>query len=122
MDLFIIEEPSIKAKFTGTITKRYHSLLMFVLICCSLHLDSRYCHSFFEVCDFFFIWVFFHDYSRTTGLQGRGESISLTPHYHIHPLHRHLDISRLITADSSSLHIGSSRTRTGNLWFPRASC
>ena len=36
---------------------------------------------------------------------GEGEDISLTPHYHFHPLHRHLDISRLITAESSPLHI-----------------
>ena len=70
---------------------------------------------------FVFIWVFFHDHSRITGLQGKREGISLTPHYHFHPLHRHLDISRAITADSSPLHIGSSRARTGNLCFPSAS-
>ena len=64
---------------------------------------------------FFSIWVFFHDHSRITGLQGKGEGISLTPHYHFHPLHRHLDISRAITAESSPLHIASSRTRPGNL-------
>ena len=69
---------------------------------------------------FFSIWVFFHDHSRITGLQGEGEGISLTPHYHFHPLHRHLDISRAITAESSPLHIASSRTRTWNLWFPSA--
>ena len=56
-----------------------------------------------------------------TGLQGKGEGIPLTPHYHFCPLHRHLDISRAITADSSPLHIASSRTRTANLWFPSAS-
>ena len=67
---------------------------------------------------FFFIWVFFHEHSRITGLQGKGEGISLTPHYHFHPLHRHLDISRAIAAGSSPLHIASSRTQTGNLWFP----
>ena len=33
---------------------------------------------------------------------------------------RHLDISRVITEESSLLHIASIRTRTGNLWFPRA--
>ena len=71
---------------------------------------------------FFSIWVFFHNYSRITGLQGKEEGISLTPHYHFHLLNRHLDISRLITAESSPLHIGSSQTRTGNLWFPSASC
>ena len=70
---------------------------------------------------FFSIWVFSHDHSRITGLQGKGEGISLTPHYHFHPLHRHLDISRAITAESSPLHIASSRTRTGKLWFPSAS-
>ena len=37
--------------------------------------------------------------------------------YHFHPLHRHLDISRKITTESSPLHIASSRTRTGNLSF-----
>ena len=80
---------------------------------------KRLCHR----CFFFYfsIWVFFHDHSRITGLQGKGEGISLTPHYHFHPLHRHLDISRAITAESSHLHIASSRTRTGNLWFPSAS-
>ena len=63
----------------------------------------------------FFIWVFFHVHSRITGLQGKGESISLTPHYHFHPLHRHLDINQAITAESSPLHIGSNRTQTGKL-------
>ena len=70
---------------------------------------------------FFPMLVFFHEHSRITGLQGKGEGISLIPHYHFHPLHRHLDISRAITAESSPLDIASSRTRTGNLWFPRAS-
>ena len=70
---------------------------------------------------FFSIWVVFHEHSRITGLQGKGEGFSLTPHYHFHPLHGHLDISRAITAESSPLDISSSRTRTGNLWFPSAS-
>ena len=69
---------------------------------------------------FFSICVFFHTHSRITGLQEKGKGISLTPHYHFHPLHRHLDISRGIAAKSSSLHIGSSQTRTRNLWFPSA--
>ena len=38
---------------------------------------------------FFSIWTFFHNHSRITGLQGKGEGISLTPHYHFHPLHRY---------------------------------
>ena len=49
---------------------------------------------------------------------GRREKISLTPHYHFQPLHRHLDISRAVTAEGSPLHIASSQTRTGDLWFP----
>ena len=69
---------------------------------------------------FFSIWVFFYGHLRITGLQGKGEGISLTPHYYFHPLHRHLDISRVITAESSPLDIASTRTRTGNLWFPSA--
>ena len=80
--------------------------------------------SFYFCCFFFFffsIWVFFHNHSRITGLQGKGKGISLTPHYHFHPLHRYLDISPAITAESSPLHIGSSLTRTGNLLFPSAS-
>ena len=60
---------------------------------------------------FFSTWVFFHEHSRITELQGKAEGIPLTPHYHFHPLHRHLDITRTITAESSLLHIASSRTR-----------
>ena len=59
---------------------------------------------------FFSIWVFFHEHSRFTGQQGKGKGIYLTPLYHFHPLHRHLDISRAITAESSLLHIAGSRT------------
>ena len=70
---------------------------------------------------FFSMWVFFHEHSRITGLQGKEEGISLSPHYHFHSLHRHIGISREITAESSPLYIASSRTRTENLWFPSAS-
>ena len=70
---------------------------------------------------FFSIWVFFHDHSQITGLQGKGEGISLTPRYYFHPLYRHLDIIRAISAESSLLHIASSQTGTGNLWFPSTS-
>ena len=51
---------------------------------------------------FFFssIWGFFHEHSRFTGQQGKGEGIYLTPLYHFHPLHRHSDISRAITAEN----------------------
>ena len=39
----------------------------------------------------------------------------LTPLYHFQSLHRHLDISRAITTDSSPLHVASSPTRTGDV-------
>ena len=42
----------------------------------------------------FSIWDFFHNHSRITRLQGKGEGISLIPHYHFHLLHRLLDIAR----------------------------
>ena len=44
-----------------------------------------------------------------------GKFNSLTPHYHFHRVHRHLDISWVSTTDSSPLDIVSSRTRTGSL-------
>ena len=43
---------------------------------------------------FFSIRVFFHEHSRFKGQQGKREVISLTPLYHFHTLHRHLDIRR----------------------------
>ena len=36
---------------------------------------------------FFSIWVFFHEHLWITGLPEKGEGISLTRHYHFHPLH-----------------------------------
>ena len=71
-----------------------------------------------------FVFFYLGFLSRTLtikGLQGKRVDNSLTPHYHFHPLHRHLDTSRVITAESSSLHIASSQTQTGNLWFLSAS-
>ena len=68
-----------------------------------------------DKCIFFSVWVFFHDHSRITRLQEKGEGISLTPLYDFHPLHRHLDSGRVITAETSPLQIASSRTRTGKL-------
>ena len=52
--------------------------------------------------------------------RGKGD-YSLSLLYNFHPPHKHLGISRVITADNSPLRIASSRTRTGNLWFPSAS-
>ena len=73
---------------------------------------------------FFFrlsVFFFFHEHSRFTAQQGKGEGIYSTPLYHFHPLHRYLDISREVTAESSHLHIASSRTRTRILQFSSAS-
>ena len=60
----------------------------------------------------FSMWVFIHKHSQITGLKGKWEGILLTPHYHFHPLHRHLDISRTINPESSPLRIDSSRVQT----------
>ena len=49
---------------------------------------------------FFSTWVFLHEHPRITGLQEKWEGVSLTPHYHFHPLHRQSEISRAITAES----------------------
>ena len=91
--------------------KNWFGLYSNLLICLLLHL--------FTVNDvnarcFFCIWVFFHEDSRFTRQQRKEEATSLTL-YHCHLLHRHLDISWVITAESSPLHIASSRTRTENL-------
>ena len=59
-----------------------------------------------------------HDSQRQPG---KGKAISLISLYHFYPLHRHLDISRAITAESSPLYIVVSRTPTASLWFPSAS-
>ena len=65
--------------------------------------------------DFVSIEVFFHEHSRFTGQHGKGEAISLTALYHLQTLHRQLDISRAITAESLLLRIASSRTQAENL-------
>ena len=64
---------------------------------------------------FFSIWDFFHEHSRLTEQQGKGEATSSAPLYHFHPFGRHLDISRAINAESSPLQIADTRTQTGNL-------
>ena len=86
--------------------------LLFVFICVWILRSFRNCLFFFFLSGFSF--------TNIHRQQGKGEGIFLTPLYHFHLLHRHLDISRAITAESSRLHIASSRTRTGNLWFPSA--
>ena len=44
---------------------------------------------------FFFYLAFFSRTFTNHRTAGEAEGISLTPHYHFHPLHRHLDISRV---------------------------
>ena len=71
------------------------------------------------------IYTFFHRgflSESFTNQRNAGErkGNSVTPHYHFHLLHRHVDFSRMIAAESSPLHISSSRTPTKNLWFPSA--
>ena len=51
-----------------------------------------------------------------------GEGTYLSSHYYFHPHHRHLEISRAITAGNSPLHIASGLNQTGNLRFPSTSC
>ena len=68
----------------------------------------KFFKSMFDHFKFFSNSVFFHNHSRITGLPGKGEGIPLTPLYHFHPLHRHLNISRVITVESSPQHIGNS--------------
>ena len=51
---------------------------------------------------FFSIWVFFHEHSRFTGQQGKGQATSLTPLSHFHQFHRHLEINWAITAETEA--------------------
>ena len=48
---------------------------------------------------FFSIWVFFNNHLRITGLQGKGESVSLAPHHHLDPLRRRLGIGQMVPAE-----------------------
>ena len=59
---------------------------------------------------------------KSQDCRGKGGGISLALHYYFHPHHRHLDISRAITAEGSPLHIDSSQTQTKNRWFLSGSC
>ena len=64
-----------------------------------------------------FVLIFLSRTFSFTGEQKKGKRISLTPHYHLHPLNRHLDINPAITVESLPLHIASSQTQTGNLIY-----
>ena len=67
------------------------------------------------------IFLFFlsHDIHDSHESRARGRSFFI-PLYRFYPLHRHLHISRVITEESSCLHMTSGRIRAGNFWFPSA--
>lgn len=58
-------------------------------------------------------WVFFHEHhdsqEKTAG------EVEGYPFYNFHPIHRHLDISQFIAAESSHLLIAGSRFQTEKL-------
>ena len=64
---------------------------------------------------FFLSGFSFMNIHESQDSKGSGQAVALTPLYQFQPLHRHLDISRVITAKSSPLHKASSRIRTENL-------
>ena len=69
----------------------------------------------------FFLSVFLSitfTFRRTAGKRGMP---LLTPFYYCYPLHRHLNIIRVITAESSPLHIATDWIWSGNPWLPSAS-
>ena len=97
-----------------------HFFVPFVLLFSSLSSFVLFCFfRFFFV--FFFFLIFYLSGFYLKYINDSKETVFLTPLYHFHPLHRRLDISQVITAESSPLHIASRCTRTGNLWFPSAS-
>ena len=125
IDNFYISSGTIKIKVTEnsspiTITRLDDFKIHFSDIDLSPPTDASKFRVHIMFCFFFYLGFL----SRTFtihGAAGEGGGYLLTPVYHFHPLHRHLDISRAIAAESSPLHIAGSRTRTRNLWFPSAS-
>ena len=69
---------------------------------------------------FFCIWISRIFTIHITGGEGGGYPFTLL--YYFHTLDKHLGISRENAAESSLLHIASSRARTANLCFSKASC
>ena len=61
--------------------------------------------------------LFSLEYPWFTEQQVNGETISLYPFYNFSPLHRHLNIHRVIAGKTSTLHIAGNRNRTWNLFF-----
>ena len=68
---------------------------------------------------FFYLGFLSFDIQESKDSRGSGRPI-LTILYHFDPLHEHLDISRVIIAESLTLHIACERTRTVYFWFPNA--
>ena len=69
---------------------------------------------------FFYLGFLSRTFTARRTAEGEGGYL-LTPLYHFHPLHRRLEVKRVITVESSPLHIASSQTLTGNLSFPNTS-
>ena len=71
----------------------------------------------FLVLLFFFYLAFLSRIFMIHSQQVKGEAISLYPFYHFHPFHSHLDISWIISTESSYLRIAGTRNRRWNLWY-----
>ena len=117
LKLFMVKGSDDSTRIVGSFSQHiaedvlHQKFLLYLCPCWIIH----------TIASFFFCLGFF---SRTLTIHrkaGEGEAFCLTPLYHFHLLQRHLDISWAITADSSPLHRASSRTQTGNPWFPNAS-
>ena len=67
-------------------------------------------------CPFFYLGFLSLNIHKSQDSRRRSRLL-VKPHYHFHPLRKHLAISRVITAESSPLHIDCGRTRTGKPLF-----
>ena len=70
---------------------------------------------------FFFYLGFLSQTFTINRTAGEGGEYLLNSSLPLPPDSKTLGISQATTAESSPLHIASSRTRTKNLWFPGAS-
>ena len=76
----------------------------------------------FLICDFIFFLSGFSFANIHESLDSRGKKgYFLAPLNHFHPLHRHINISWVITGESSPRHIASGLTQTRKPRFPSAS-
>ena len=96
------------------VIRLYSYVIRMSLVCTRM---SSVCHSYVF---FFYLGFLSQPFTNHTTAGEEGGHV-ITPHYHFHPLHRHLNINRVITAERSPLHIGSSWTRTVNHCLPSAS-